>query len=160
MPQISYTVTGDRRVELKLEEFPKSVHDRLLDRITGLTRELEARVQAAEPDKTGKLRRDTASRIFDDQDKITGRVTIEADFAKAAALEYGAHRAAKVSAHLMRLDHVFARLIAPMTVLVQMHRRTPNITEHRFLRGTLAQMAPEIQAQLEAAVAEAAAESE
>jgi len=160
MPEIQYLVTGDRQVALKFDRFPQQAHDRLLARIQALTAELEARVLAAEPRRTGRLHSATISKVYDDQEKIGGRVTVRADFAKAAALEYGAHRPTKVAAHEMRLDHVFAeRLTAPMTVMVMLHRRMPNIAAYRFLRGPLAQMAPEIQAELQAAVAEAAAES-
>ena len=58
-------------------------------------------------------------------DRITGYVDIAGgkgsqDFAKAAALEYGAHKVAKVKTHEMSLDHYWStKLAEPETVMVK-----------------------------------------
>lgn len=161
MTDFGFTVTGDRRVALKFDEFPKALHDRILARIASLTSRLEARVRSAAPTATGKLQSLIVSKVYDNaQDRIRGRVTVSGDFGKAAALEYGARKTAKVKAHEMRLDHVFAnRLAAPLTVMVAAHSRQPNIAERKFLRGPIAAMRPEIVQELRQAVADAASET-
>lgn len=158
--EIGFEIVGDREVQLRLDELPQAVHDSLLRRLTSLTAELAARVEAAAPERTGKLRSEVASRVYDDRvDRIRGRVTLSGEFGKAAALEYGAHKRTNVAAHAMRLDHVFAnRLAAPLTALVAAHSRLANIAATRFLRGPAASMAPEIIAELRQAIVEAAAE--
>lgn len=153
--EIAVTISGDREVALKFEQFPQRAHASLLSRITNLTTQLEARVRAAEPSLTGKLRGETVSHVYDDPERIRGVVTVSADFAKAGALEYGAHRATRVKEHYERLGHVFARLISPLAVVVSEHTRIPNIQEHAFLRGPLAEMEPEVVEQLKAALVEA-----
>jgi hypothetical protein len=152
---IGVTVTGDRRASLKFEAFPQQAHKSLLERITGLTERLAARVRAAEPVRSGKLRAATQTRIIDRPEFIVGRVEVTADFAKAAALEYGAHATTRVKEHAARLDHVYARLISPMTVIVAAHSRKPAIAEHRFLRGPLADISGEAILEMRQALAEA-----
>ena len=157
MTEIAIEITGDRKVGLKFERFPQEAHDALLARITGLTADLKDRVIAAEPERTGRLKSETRSAVEDRPNRITGRVFIGAEFAKAAALEYGAHGTTTVKAHPARLGHVFARLIEPMTVIVAQHDRRVNIAEQRFLRGALAEIAPVAIEQMKEALAEAAA---
>lgn len=151
-----FVIAADpRKVTLRLQEFESGLRARLRDRIASLTEQLEARVVSGEPERTGRLKRSTAERLTEKPQKITGSVRITADFAKAAAQEYGAHGDTDVRAHEMRLDHVFARLISPMTVVVAAHARHVDIAERRFLRGGLDGMRGEIEADLAAAVAAA-----
>lgn len=156
-------IKQDRILGLRFDEFPQRVHANLLDRITKLTAQLEARVKAAEPTRTGKLRSETRSRVYDDGDHIAGRVFVQIegepksrrgsiDAGKAASLEYGAGATAVVKAHSARLDHVFSRLIEPMTVMVGLHNRQVNIAEHGFLRVSLDAMSAEIVDQLRQAL--------
>lgn len=156
--EIGVIVTGDREVALKFEQFPARAHDSLLARIRSLTSTLAARVRSAAPSKTGKLRSTIADAIYDDAPKkIVGRVFVNADYAKAGALEYGAHRRAKVGAHDAKLDHVWGRkLSAPTTVIVEAFTRRSNVVAKRFLRSSLTQMHGEIEAGLHEAVLKAA----
>lgn len=163
---IRIDVTGDRRVGLRFEEFPDALYEALKQAIDGLGAELFARVVAATPSLTGRLRGQERYRLFTDPERITAYVDVAAGktsggaYAKAGALEYGAHRSTKVGAHAMRLDHNWGqKLAAPMDVLVAAYNRTPNIDEHSFLRGPLAEMRPEILARLNAVVEKAAAEA-
>jgi len=165
MDAVKIDVTGVRQVGLRFDEFPDELYVELKAEIDALSNELFSRVQAATPDATGLLRSQERLRLFADPNRITGYVDVEGgkgsqDFAKAGALEYGAHRATKVSAHGMRLDHYWARkLAAPETVLVQAYARTPDIQEHAFERGPLEAMQPEIIARLNAVVERAVAEA-
>src|SRR6185437_5854493 len=106
---VTITITGDRKVGLRFEELTPRLHDALLVHIRRLTDELLTRVQQAEPVRTGHLKSSTVAKIYDDETKIAGRVTLSADFAKAAALEYGAHKATRVKAHASSVSTVFGR---------------------------------------------------
>jgi hypothetical protein len=160
---VHFDVTGARQVGLRFDAFPDALYDDLKGEIDALSVELLARVQASTPVKTGALRASERMRLFADKNRITGYVDIAAGkgsqaFAKAGALEYGAHRATKVSAHSMKLDHAWGyKLAAPMDVLVAAYTRTPDIEEFAFERGPLAEMQPEVIARLEAVVAKATA---
>lgn len=144
MPVIEIEVEGARRASLVFEEFPQRAHAALLARIADLTEALEEAVVASEPRRTGRLAEETDSSVKDLPERITGRVSITAEFGKAAALEYGAHGTTNVQAHEARLDHVFGKLIPGTTVSVGAHTRRLNIAEHRYLRGPLEAMRDEI----------------
>jgi hypothetical protein len=161
MDSFSIEITGDRKVGLRLDEFSDGLYEALRQEVDELSVELFARIEAATPMLTGQLRAAERLRLFADKNRITGYVDIAGakgsqDFAKAAALEYGAHAPTKVSAHSMKLDHYWAtKLGAPEAVMVDAYTRTPDIAEHAFERGPLAAMAPEIVARLNAVVEEA-----
>ncbi|HEY2178102.1 MAG TPA: hypothetical protein VGH15_05920 [Caulobacteraceae bacterium] len=165
MDHIHAEITGARNVEILFERFPDDLHGALYSEIHALAEELLARVEAATPSRTGRLRSQERARMFDDKNRIAGVVDIAGekgsrDFGKASALEYGAHRPTKVKAHKMRLDHAWgAALNAPMTVLVDAYTRTPDIAEHAFERGPLAAMQGEIFTRLGAVVDKAAAKA-
>lgn len=161
MDSIRIGIKGDRQAGLRFDEFPDDLRDGLRAEIDSLSRELYARVQGAIPDRTGDLRSKARVRLFDDKDRVTGYVDIAGqkgsqDFAKAGALEYGAHRTKQVKQHQMRLDHYWhEKLTAPRTVIVKAFDRRNNQTEHRFLRGPLAAMQPEVGSRLNAVVEKA-----
>lgn len=154
---IGVVITGDRQVAIKFDQFPIALHDPLKATITSLTGALAANIRAAAPDKTGKLRSEIQDTVFDDgADRIVGFISVSGDFAKAGALEYGAHRATRVSAHTAKLDHVWSkRLNAPLTVLIQSYSRRQNVTATRFERGPTQAMSADIAAALEETVNQA-----
>ncbi len=163
MDSVHIDISGANRVGLRFEEFPDVLYEGLRQEIDLLSNELFARIEAATPSKTGRLRSQERLRLFTDKDRITGYVDIAGeggsqDFAKAGALEYGAHKKTNVSSQSMKLDHAWGNKLAePMTVIVAAYDRTPNIAEHAFERGPLAEMEPEIMARLEAVVEKATA---
>jgi len=161
MDTIRINVANDRQVGLRFEEFPDELYDALRAEIDVLARELFARVEAATPSATGKLRSEERVRVFADKDRITGRVDIAgpgSELARAGALEYGAHKRTKVSEHSRRLDHAWANMLdSPLTVIVAAYDRTPNISEVSFERGPLAEMQPEVRSRLNAVVEQAVA---
>lgn len=159
MADIRFDVTGDRQVGLRFDAFPDGLYQDLLDEITKDTRQLFAAIQALTPRRTGKLAGEERMRVFQSKDRITGQIDIDApkgseEFAKAGALEYGAHRArGLLKTHPMKLDHFWSnKLDAPITVMVEAHARPPNVAEVAFERGPLAAMGPEIAARLNAVV--------
>ena len=147
MDAVHFTATGARKAEVVLEQFPDALYEDLRKEIDALTHEVFAIVQSRTPSKTGRLRSEERVWIWADREKITGRINIDApkgseEFAKAGALEYGAHNArGLIKAHSMRLDHAWEqRLDSPITVMVAAHARPPNIAEVSFIRGALAEV--------------------
>lgn len=164
MDSIRISIAGDRQVGLRFDAFPDQLYDDLRGEIEALSRELYSRVKGATPSDTGELRSQERLRVFTDKTRITGYVDVAADkgsqaFAKAGALEYGAHRPTDVGGHAMSLDHYWAyKLSEPHMVLVGAYSRTPNIAEYAFERSSLASMQPEIIARLNTVVEKAVAE--
>lgn len=165
MDSIRVDITGDRKVGLLFEDWPDGLYAALKAEVNSLTTELYGLVEAATPSRTGRLRSEERMTFFSDENRIAGRVTVAGadgsqDFAKAGALEYGAHRSTKVSAHSMRLDHVFGQMLAaPINVLVDAYNRTPDIQEFAFERGPLESMQPEILERLNAVVEQSVAKA-
>lgn len=168
MDSIHINVANTRQVGLRFDTFPDALYDGLRSEIDALSNELFARVRAATPDRTGRLRSQERLRLFTDKDRITGYIDIagegsgkNSDFAKAGALEYGTRgRPNDVSAHSMKLDHYWStKLHRPVTVLVGALQRTPNIAAWSFERGPLAAMQPEVASRLTAVVEKSVAEA-
>lgn len=150
---VTAIVSGERDVAARLDELPDRVHQRLVEPITRLTRRLLGLYQAAEPSRTGKLRQETVSHVEVSRDLVRGRVTVAAstanEFAKAGALEYGAHGTAHVAAFERRGHAPYG---APADQMVAAYSRHLDLAEHRFARGALDEMRGEIKETLEAAI--------
>jgi hypothetical protein len=156
--EIAAEIQTERAVELKFEQFPEQARERLRAAISALVSDLQSRVESAEPSLTGALRSETAPRLEEYPNRITGAVRVTDEFAKAGALEYGAHRTMLVKAHTATLDHIYGKLVEPLSVMIGAHQRTPNIAEHRYLRGPLHAMEGQIFEALQEAMTEAAAD--
>ncbi len=147
-------ITGDRRVVARFGEWPKELQGSLLARITDLTKQLESRVRDLAPSRTDKLKDEITSRIFDDPQKIKGLVTLESglsgsEYAKAAALEYGAHRSTDVRKHRRTITEAFGRTISPTSADVRAYSRIANIDAQVYLRGGLADVEGDAVTQLQ-----------
>jgi hypothetical protein len=156
-------IDGDRAVALRFAQFPERARAALQHRLEAISQQLLARVQGAEPARTGRLKGETVPFASSSGDRVRGGVHVAApdsgEHGKGAALEYGAHGSAQVTAHARALDHVFGRrLTSPLAVMVAAYSRHVNIAERRYLRGPLDAMRGEIVAELRAALDEAAAE--
>ena len=153
-------ITGDRRIVARFEQWPAELHDALLARIRALTADLEARVRALAPERTGKLKSEITSRLYDDPQRIKGMVTLDGDlpgseYAKAAALEYGAPGRGgrfKVRAYRRTIAEAFGRDIAPTRVDVGAYSRLANLDARAYLRGGLAGMETQAAADLQAVI--------
>jgi hypothetical protein len=151
---IGVFVSGDRELEQRFDAFPQFLHGRLHDAIQQKTNELRARIEALVPRRTGKLASEIVESLTDTPDHITGRVSVSAEWAKAGALEYGGTgRRFKVSAHQMRLTHLWGRATAvPMLVEVPQSDRFTLIHAHRFMRGPLEAMRADVEEAMHEAV--------
>ena len=155
---VKVTITGAREAGVKFERFPEEAHDKIAERIHGLTDRLYERILDAEPFKTGKLKSETVEREFDDNGhRIAGYVSIfapsdVAEYAKAATLEYGTDKPRKVADRgglLLRITGSSRRIHARLSKPV-------HIAAMRFLRGPLAEMADGVETEIEAALSDAA----
>lgn len=152
-------ITGDTAIEASFAKWPEEIRASLCKRIEALTQELYARVVASAPERTGDLKNEFMFKVYDNTDSVKGVVTLEGkldpkEYAKAAALEYGAHRTAKVKKYRRTISEAFGRSISPMRIQVKNYSRQPNIQEYAFLRGGLASMEAEAVAELNAAINE------
>ena len=156
MSDIRIDIKNAQRVGLRFDEFPDQLREDLLAEIYTLGNELLALVHGATPVLTGRLQSQERLQTFNDPNSVSAKVFIAGtgtDFGKAAALEYGAHKPAKVSAHSMRLDHAWANeLASPIDVMVDAYTRPTNIAERAYERGPLAEMQPQIIARLNAVI--------
>lgn len=153
---------GDRQLAQLFDVFPKAAHDKLAARMVLIVDRLTARIQSQAPFKTGELRREIIGREFSDQpDRIAGRVEVYAPgvpgaYAKAATLEYGTDKPRRV---FDRTDSLIARATGRNKRLVQRVSKPVHIRAFRYLRNPIEEMREEIDAELSAAVAEAANEN-
>jgi hypothetical protein len=153
-------VTGDREVGARFEKWPKEIHDALYQRIVRLTKDLYERVLSLVPERTGELRSEIISKVYNDPESIKGVVTLggkltKNEAIKAAALEYGAHGRAKVKNYKRTITEAFGRSISPMSIQVQPYVRQVHIEERSFMRGGLAGIREEATRELTEALNEA-----
>ena len=156
-------IVGDRRIDAKFSEFPAMARAALKREIAAITGELFDAVEAAEPKRTGKLKAETRQFVDERGDMIRGRVVVvasaggPAEHGKAAALEFGAHGAAAVKAHMRTVTQIYGRMVAPTQIMVGAYSRQLDITARSYLRGPLEAKRADIIARLQGALDEAAA---
>ena len=137
----------DTKLRLRLEQLPRKLQARLKVKIGELTHQLLRQVQAREPARTGRLRRQTHAYVDDNRVKnfVRGRVRIlpvqegiNRTAAAFGALEYGSTgKKFPVKGYRRRVGNVSA------------YARRGGIREQRFLRGSMALMAPRARVELQ-----------
>jgi hypothetical protein len=158
--QLGIRLTNERAATLRFDQFPQFAHDRLLAAMQEIEQRLEAAIIAQEPTKTGALRSWTGGRVYDHGNRIAAVVGVRAPSAdaakKAAALEYGSHKALTVRAHTARLAHFWSRAVPEIMVVHPAYSRTPNVDDKRFLRDPAEMVRGDAMGLLQAAVDQAA----
>jgi hypothetical protein len=149
---------GFTELAARFEVIPKQLHAKIVERMQGLVDRMQARAREAAPlGKTGKLRASITGRVYaDTSSRIAGYVSIYApddpkkEYPKAATWEYGTSkvrkmRAERFSEKLGRMSkrRLVARITKPVIIVAR-----------RYLRGTLEDMRPEVEAEISAALAE------
>lgn len=159
---MSVTTRGDREISTRFDRFPSHLHDKLAERIRSLTAELQVRIIAATPKKTGLLQSEIKLSSYEDSEtRVAGYVSVYAgdkssEYAKAATLEYGSDKARKLKDKGSRILALFSR----RNRIERRMSKAPHIEAFEYLRRPFEEMQPEIQAALEEVVAETAAEDE
>jgi hypothetical protein len=147
---------GDEVIE-RLQSFP----DRLAVRLSGVMQMLGLELQERASEKlggavlqrrSGKLAAGLTLDLDTGQDETTMTVGVNSSVRYAAYQEYGFHGTETVRAHLRVIKEVFGRPIAARTVAVKAYTRRVNYPAHSFLRSALADIAPDVEAQIEDAV--------
>lgn len=158
MDTVRINIKGERQTGLRFEEFPDALREDLREEIDSLTADLFAKIRAVAPKETGDLQSKINAKIHDHEKRIVGSIYIAGkkgsqDFAKAGALEYGAHRTTKVKEYARRPHgKVQAKFDAPAEVIVRAHTRKNKQSEHAFLRGPMASARQEVENRLNAVV--------
>jgi hypothetical protein len=138
-----------------LDRITPALQQKLKVAINRVTQELLARVKAAEPVRTGRLRSQTVAYVDERPNLVRGRVRIRRTGAASrygaafGALEYGgpgSRRSGPVAVAAYRRAGFAVGAYS---------RRRPRIAARRFLRGPAAAMRPTIKTQLELAIGQA-----
>lgn len=143
---------ADTRIQLMLDQFPKKLQANIASRMEPLVAEIQAKVRAGEPHRTGRLQAETRRFVDERENWVRGRVRILGPGGRghnvaAAALEYGAHRSFPVKGYRRGGTAVSA------------YRRHANIAERRFLRGAAEGMRAKVLAELQQAITDTIAET-
>jgi phage gpG-like protein len=158
---ITVELVGDRELMARLEAMPRHVHDGLARAVTRLGLELQRKIQSEKLSgqvlgvRSGALRSSINTEVADSATEISA--TVGTGSCYAAAHEFGFDGTVGVRAHLRRITAAFGHPIRPTTVSVRAHSRHMHLPERSFLRSALAEMAPAIEAELRAAMAESLA---
>ena len=96
--------------------------------------------------RTGTLRRKVNYRVTQSPSEVVGAVGVKLSY--AAAHEYGLDVQETVREHLRTAKQAFGRPIAGVTFSVRAHTRHMKLPERSFLRSSLHELTPEIQAMI------------
>lgn len=161
MADIGVEIEGIRGLQLKFDQFPERAREHLYENIAQIIHRLYGAIRSEAPSRSGALRSHIAESMSQGTNYVRGNVRFTGEYAKAGALNYGAHRKAAVRAHEMRLDHVFgSRLSAPMTVIVDRFDRKPNLASRNFITGPARSMHDEAMMAIQEAIEQAIGEDQ
>lgn len=154
-------IKGEREVSLRFDQFPDRAKDRLRDRITSFVDTLQAAIEGAAPQKTGRLKSEIKGRVYESAHRIAGYVSVYApgipgEYAKAATLEYGTSKPRRAFERNSRMAFALGRskrrIVSRLSKPVHMDPR-------RYLRGPFADLRGGFEEQIAAALSEAAQDS-
>lgn len=160
---MTVTITGDRTLALKFDQFPDQARAALEVRITQFIDRIAAASEQHEPvspGKTGRLRSEIKARVYTSKDRIAGYVSIYApgmpgEYAKAAALEYGSDKPRHVFQRASRMTSMLTNSRRRMVMRVS---KPVHLKAYRYLRGPFDDMLNELNAALAQALEDAVAE--
>lgn len=152
-------VVGDKEVARRFRALPDGVRSRVTDSIGRLILRLQRKVMQDKLTgqvlkvRTGTLRRSIDQRLVTDSDSVSGIVSTNVKYGKAH--EYGSNKTVTVLEHLRLVKKAWGKeLKHPVWATVKAHSMKQNLPERSFLRSALADMKPEIIADLNKAAAE------
>ena len=157
---ITITTKGERELAAqRFESLPaRSARTRLVERIDQLTAQLYARVRAATPHKTGKLKGEESERVFGDQQtRVAGYVSVYAndgaqnEYAKAATLEYGTDKPRR---SFQKRTGLAAGLFGRRRQIMGKLSRPVHLDPRRYLRDSIAAMQSQVASELQAVIDE------
>ena len=161
MIAIDIDIKGVEAVEASLRDLPKTVMQAVYAKVYGLTLVLEGKVKTKLSGsvlnvRTGNLRRSIQNEMERSDNSVTGKVYSAGDVKYAAIHEFGGTTAPHV------IEARNAKSLAFVTAGKTVFARKVNhpgsvIPERSFMRSSLREMSPEIQADIEQSVEKALA---
>lgn len=152
-------IIGDKEVARRFRALPDGIRSSITDSIGRLVLRLQRKVMQdklsgqALKVRTGTLRRSIDQRLVTDSDSVSGIVSTNVKYGKAH--EYGSNKTVTVREHLRLVKKAWGKeLKHPVWATVKAHSMKQNLPERSFLRSALADMKPEIIADLNKAAAE------
>ena len=158
---ISAGLVGDGAALDRLRALPHAANEGLARAIAKLGIALQNNVQQNKLSgqvlntRTGALKSSIDVTTEQSGSGVTATVFTDLDY--GAAQEYGFSGTVNVRASLRLIKEAFGRPIAGKTISVGAHSRHMDLPERSFLRSALADLAPEISADVEDALREAIA---
>lgn len=156
---VTVEIVGQDAVMLRLKGMTDEVRGALRRGVLEAAIDVEQRVKQK---LAGEVLQERTHHLHDSihhtmvEDSATAIVAaVGTDVVYAAYHEYGFHGVQQVREHMRHVAEAFGRPIEPVEALVRAHARRVDYSGHPFLHPTLVEMAPQIQARLEAAVGEA-----
>lgn len=153
-------LVGDADLVAKWQKMPASMQAGVEKTVQRLSLQLLALVKNKLSDdvlhvRTGRLRRSINQRVTSDQNSVTGIVGTNVEYAQR--LEYGFKGTESVRESLRHITQAFGKqLKEPKTITVRAHTRNVDYPAHSFLRSALAQMRPQIEKDMQAALIKSA----
>lgn len=153
---IEFSVQGEdaviRMLSAKVPKITASVHGSIMRASIMLVRYVKENKLSGQvlKNRTGTLRRKVNYRVTETAGAITGSVGVKLSYARSH--EYGLDTEEYVKAHLRTIKQAFGRPINPVQVSVSAHTRHMKLPERSFLRSSLRELTPEIQAMIRAGV--------
>lgn len=148
-------IVGDKAVMARLERIPGEAEKQIGQTVGRWALKLQRHVVRDKLTgqvlnvRTGTLRRSIDQVVLRTPGTVCAVVSTNLEYARRH--EYGFKGTETVKAHLRTIKQAWGRPITPREVMVRQHVRTLNLPERSFLRSALADMAPEILADLDAA---------
>jgi len=146
---IAFRVTTGGNLELSLQSAGMRVREAVRTGVQRagdlvLTRAKEKLSGEVLRNRTGQLRRSINQRFRDSGTRIETQVGTNVKY--AAIHEYGFDGPETVKAHARKISHAFGRTIAPTVVQVRSFERRVRMPERSFLRSSLNELRPQIEA--------------
>ena len=144
---------NDTRLKVQLESMPRNLRRRLEQTIRGLTNQLLAKVRAAQPRRTGLLRKQTHAYVDVNKEKqfVRGRVRVLNAYDKNIAAAFGALEYGSTGKWFGVSQHWRQRRGGdPFHVTA--HQRSGGLRAHYYLRGPARSMLPEARRRLQQAL--------
>lgn len=141
---ITGKITGDAEIATTLKSLPESIRAGMRREVKSFSLDLRAYVVGSKlagqslRRVTGTLADSIGTDFRDDGNSVFARV---GDLSKAveyaAVHEYGFSGSVSVKGHLRNIKMVWGRTIAPKTITVSPFSKLMNVSEKRYLRGSL-----------------------
>lgn len=160
MSFITGQIIGERETIASLRSLGPNVRQEVGVSVGRLVLRLQVRIKRKLSDdvlsvRTGRLRRSVVTEIENGPTFVLGKAGTNVVYARPH--EFGMNETVPVKDHLRTIKQAFGKPIEPREVAVKAHSRKMVFPEKSFLRSSLAEMSPDVNNELNAALARARA---